>query len=169
MIKNIKLFIVIVIAYVLQTTIISDFNILGIFPNLFLIVVCGIAFLFGSTVGGTFGFAFGLLLDLTYGRAIGLNAFLGMYIGIILGHSNKRFFKDNYIVAVTFTGIATFIYETVIYIFGMFAYNQVFSLGYFFVNILLMILVNVIASFIVYPILLKFNIGIELNRNIFGR
>lgn len=169
MIRNFKLFVIVVIAYVLQTTIISDFNILGVAPNLFLVTTCGIAFLFGSTIGGVVGFIFGLLFDLTYGRAFGLYAFLGMHIGIILGQSNKRFFKDNYIVAVTFTGFATIVFETFIYIFAIFAYNQNFDFGAYFINIMLITLANVILSIIIYPILLKINIGVELDRNIFGR
>ena len=68
MIRNFKLAIIIIIAYALQTTIISDFNILGMTPDLFLVCTCGIAFLFGSTIGGVFGFAFGLLLDIAFGR-----------------------------------------------------------------------------------------------------
>lgn len=167
--RNIKLVLIIVIAYVLQTIIIPDFNILGVFPNLLLVIVCSVAFLFGSTVGGTVGFFSGLLLDFNQGRAIGLYAFFCMYIGVILGQFNKRFFKDNYFVAIMFTGIATAVYEIFIYIFGAFVYEQTFYFGNFITNILLSVLVNVIASVIVYPILLKINIGVEIDKNIFGR
>lgn len=169
MIRNFKLAIIIIIAYALQTTIISDFNILGMTPDLFLVCTCGIAFLFGSTIGGVFGFTFGVLLDIAFGRAIGLNAFLGMHIGIILGQFNKRFFKDNYIVAIAFTGITTIVFDTFIYFFRVLIYNQSFQFGAFFVNIMLAVLLNIIAAIVIYPILLKINIGVELDRNIFGR
>jgi len=167
--RNIKLVLIIVISYILQTIIIPDFNILGVSPNLLLVVVCGIAFLFGSTVGGTVGFFSGLLLDFNQGRAIGLYAFFCMYIGVILGQFNKRFFKDNYFVAIAFTGIATVIYDVLVYIFGAFVYDQMFNFGNFTTTVLLSALVNVITSVIAYPILLKINIGVELDRNIFGR
>jgi len=167
--RNIKLALIVVTAYVLQTVTMPDFNILGVAPNLLFVIVCGIAFLFGSTVGGTVGLFSGLLLDFTQGRAIGLSAFFCMYIGLILGQFNKRFFKDNYLVAVAFTGIATAIYEVLIYVFGAFVYEQSFDFGNFATGILLSSAVNVIASVIVYPILLKINIGVELDKNIFGR
>ncbi len=167
--KNVKLILIVVIIYILQTVIIPDFNILGVAPNLVLVVVCGIAFLFGSAVGGYVGFASGLLLDFTQGRAIGLYALLCMHIGIILGQFNKRFFKDNYFVAIALTGATTVIYEILIYIFGAFMYSQAFNFGNFITNVLLSALTNVIASIILYPILLKINIGVELDRNIFGR
>ena len=167
--RNIKLVLIIAIAYILQTVIVPDFSIFGVFPNLMLVVVCGISLLFGSTIGGVVGFSTGLLLDFNQGRAIGLYAFLCMYIGIILGQFNKRFFKDNYFIAIAITGVVTFIFESIVYFFGAFAYSQAFNFGNFMTNILLSMLVNVIASVLVYPIMLKINIGVELDRNIFGR
>lgn len=167
--KNIKLVLVLIIAYVLQTVIIPDFNICGVAPNLMLVVVCSVAFLFGSSTGGCVGFFAGILLDFNQGRALGLNAFLFMYIGIVLGQFNKRFFKDNYFVAITFTGLISIVYELFVYIFGAFVFSQTFSLGNFITNVLLSALVNVIASAVTYPIMLRVNIGVELNRRIFGR
>ena len=167
--RNVKLVLILVIAYVLQTVIVPDLNIYGVAPNLLLVVVCSVSFLFGSTIGGIVGFFAGLLLDFNQGRAIGLHAFFCMYVGMLLGQFNKRFFKDNYIVAVAITGLVTIVYETLVYIFGAFAYFQEFDFLSFFTTVMLAALVNVIASIIVYPFILKINIGIELNKNIFGR
>ena len=167
--KNVKLALIVVIIYILQTVIVPDFNILGVAPNLSLVLICSISFLFGSYTGAIIGFFSGLLLDFNQGHTIGLYAFLFMYIGLILGQFNKRFFKDNYIVAVVFVGVATLFFELIIYIFRILVYEQTFDFGILLLNIMLMILVNVIASIIIYPILLKVNIGVELDRNIFGR
>ena len=167
--RNVKLALIVIIAYVLQTVIIPDLNICGVAPNLLLVVVCSVSFLFGSTVGGTVGFFAGLLLDFNQGRAIGLYAFFCMYIGMALGQFNKRFFKDNYIVAVAITGLVTVFFETLVYIFGALAYFQKFDFLSFFTTIMLAALVNVITAVIVYPFILKINIGIELNKNIFGK
>ena len=138
-------------------------------PNLSLVLICSISFLFGSYTGAIIGFFSGLLLDFNQGHTIGLYAFLFMYIGLILGQFNKRFFKDNYFIAIAITGVVTFIFESIVYFFGAFAYSQAFNFGNFMTNILLSMLVNVIASVLVYPIMLKINIGVELDRNIFGR
>lgn len=167
--KGIKLTLVVLVTYILQTTVIPDFKFWGISPNLFLIVTCGLSFLFGSNVGAISGLMFGLLQDMNAGRAIGLNAFIYMYIGMTMGQFNKRFFKDNYIVCLIFIIFSTVMYETVIYIFSAFAYGQEFVFSSFAVKILIISLVNAITSMIVYPILLKINIGVELERNIFGR
>ena len=167
--KNVKLVLIVIIAYVLQTVIVPDLNICGVAPNLLLVVVCSVSFLFGSTVGGTVGFFSGLLLDINQGRAIGLYAFLCMYIGMALGQFNIRFFKDNYIVAIAITGLVTILYEILVYIFGALVYFQEFDFFRFFITLMLAALVNVITAVIVYPFILKINIGIELNKNIFGK
>lgn len=161
--------VIVVVTYILQTSLIPEFSVNGIYPNLFLVVTCGISFLFGSTVGAVNGFCLGLLSDFNQGRCVGLYAFLSMYIGMVLGQFNKRFFKDNYIVAIVFIGLATIFYEFAVYIFAMFAYGQEFQLFPLLGKTLMTALLNMIASVIIYPILLKFHIGIEVDRNIFGR
>lgn len=169
MIKGIKLFFIIIGVYLFQTIVMQDISFWGISPNLFLISVCGLSFLFGSNVGGTCGLILGLLQDMNMGRAIGLNGFLYMHIGILMGQFNKRFFKDNYVVSVVFIILATLSYELIIYIFGSLAYGQNFEIGMFLVKILSISFINAVTGIIIYPILLKINIGIELDRSIFGR
>lgn len=166
--KGIKLFLIVLGVYLLQTIVIQKISFWGISPNLFLVVTCGISFLFGSTTGGLCGLIFGLLQDMNMGRAIGLNGFLFMHIGIIMGQFNKRFFKDNYIVAVIFIIIATMLYELAVYIFGAFAYTQNVVIGRLVMKLLIAAFANAITSVIVYPVLLKINIGVELQRRIFG-
>ena len=169
MLKGIKLFFIIVGVCLLQTVIMPEIKFWGITPNLFLITVCGISFLFGSKTGGICGLVLGLFQDMNIGRTIGLNAFIYMYVGIILGQFNKRFFKDNYVVSVIFVIFATIAYETIIYIFGALAYNQNFVFSTFLIKILIGAFANAIISVIVYPVLLRINIGVELDRRIFGR
>lgn len=166
--KGIKLFCIVVGVYLLQTVLVQEITFLGISPNLFLVVTCGISFLFGSTTGGVCGLVFGLLQDMNIGRMIGLNGFLFMHIGIIMGQFNKRFFKDNYVVAVIFIILSTMVYELIVYILGAFIYSQDIMLGTLAVKILIRAFLNAITGIIVYPILLKINIGVEVDRRIFG-
>lgn len=153
----------------MQTIVIQEIKFWGITPNLFLIATCSISFLFGSKSGGICGLVLGLFQDMNMGRSIGLNGFLYMYIGIIMGQFNKRFFKDNYVVLTVFIVLATMAYETILYVFGTFVYDQTFILTTFLLKILIISFANIITSVIVYPILLRINIGVELERRIFGR
>lgn len=149
--------------------IIQEISFWGITPNLFLVTVCGLSFLFGSKTGAICGLVIGLLQDMNIGRTIGLNGFIYMYIGILMGQFNKRFFKDNYFVSVIFVILGTLAYEVIIYFFGALAYGQNFVLSTFFIKLFIISFANAITSIIVYPILLRVNIGLELDRSIFGR
>lgn len=165
--KTFTLTIIVLITYIIQTTIIQNFNILGIYPNLFLIVTCGVAFLFGSFSGGITGLSLGLLNDFYQGRNIGLYAILGLYFGIVLGQFNKRFFKDNYLVVLILIILSTLFYELFIYLFGVIIYSQNFDFMRLIVKLLLIMVTNIIAGIMVYPILLKVNLSFEIDRNIF--
>jgi len=165
--KQFFLFLVIIVSYVLQITVLPQITVFGISSNLILIVVCSIAFLFGATSGGVVGFCCGILLDLYYGRNIGLNALLYLYIGIILGNFNKRVFKAKYLVILIFMIFTTYIYELIVYIYGVIIYSQSINILSFLVNSSILVFMNTVLSFFIYPILLKINLGLELDRNIF--
>jgi rod shape-determining protein MreD len=165
--KQFILGIILIIAYVLQLTLVSEIQIFGVQANLLLIVTCAIAFLFGTVDGGITGVVLGVLLDLYQGRAIGLSALIFMYLGVFIGGFNKKFFKDNYLILLVLTIFATIAYETVMYIFSVFAYSQSFILLYLLKNLLLATVINVLFGAVIYPILLKINIGLEVHRNIF--
>jgi len=166
-VKQIFLTIVILLTYILQITLVPEITVFGVSANLCLIVVCSISFLFGSTSGGIVGFFCGILIDFYYGRSIGLNALLYLYIGIVLGSFNKRIFKDNYLVILFFMIITTFLYEFILYIYGIFTYSQSINFLIFMKNVFIVVCINTILSFFIYPILLKLNLGLEIDRNIF--
>ena len=165
--KYITLTLTVIIAYILQTTIIQNFNIAGIYPNLVLVVTCCVAFLFGSTSGSVVGFFIGILCDLYWGRTVGLYAIIGMYLGLIVGQFNKKFFKDNYLIVCVLIVLATLICETIIYIFSALVYAQDINLFTLLYKLFLSVIVNGIASIIIYPILMKINLTLEIDRSIF--
>lgn len=165
--KYLTLTLTVIITYVLQTTIIQNFNIAGIYPNLALVVTCCIAFLFGSTSGSVVGFSLGILCDFYWGRTIGLYAMLGMYLGLVIGQFNKKFFKDNYLIVCMIMVISTVFFETIVYIFSALIYSQNIDLLRLLFKLFVAIVVNGIASIIIYPILMKINLTLEIDRSIF--
>lgn len=159
--------IILVITYLLQLTFIPELRIFGVQANLILVVTCAIAFLFGSVDGSVVGILLGLLLDCYQGRNIGLSALIFFYIAIFVGDFNKKFFKDNYLILLVLTVFSTLIYETIIYVFSLFAYSQNLMILYLLKNLFLVTVMNILIGAIIYPILLKINIGFEAHRNIF--
>jgi rod shape-determining protein MreD len=85
-------------------------------PNLFIILIVSIALLRGNVEGAAVGFFTGLVQDLISGRAIGLYALLGLYIGFIMGSVNKRLYRENILISIFFTFIATIFYELVVFL-----------------------------------------------------
>lgn len=165
--KQVIIGIILLITYLLQLTLVSELRILEIQANLILVVTCAMAFLFGAVEGSIIGIILGLLLDLYQGRNIGLSAFILFYIAIFIGGFNKKFFKDNYLVLLILTVFSTIIYEGIIYIFSIIAYSQNFMILVLLKNLIIGIVMNIVIGAIIYPILLKLNIGFEAHRNIF--
>lgn len=114
--KTIVFAIYILCIALLQSTFIDYIKIYNIKPNLFIIFIVSIALLRGNVEGATVGFFAGLVQDFASGRIIGLYAILGVYTGFIMGSFNKRLYRENVLVSIFFTFIATLVYELAIYL-----------------------------------------------------
>lgn len=83
----IELFIVFLILYFLQSNFLSWYNILGIAPNLFILLILFVGLFMGKTYGFILGIIFGLILDFFVGTKIGINAIAMGIIGILRSSS----------------------------------------------------------------------------------
>lgn len=79
------------IAALLQPTVMRWMEIFGIGPNIFLIFVIAAALIRGKRAGAVCGLVFGLVLDMLVGRMIGVNALIFMYAGFLVGILCERF------------------------------------------------------------------------------
>jgi len=79
---------VVLAALTLQTTVLARLTLLGVIPQLVLVVVIALAWLEGERVGVTAGFFGGLLLDLQLPPAsiVGLTALVYTFIGYGVGY-----------------------------------------------------------------------------------
>lgn len=87
------IFITFVVIYFLQSNFFSWFNIAGIKPNLFIILVLFIGVFIGKTYGAAIGIVLGLLLDFFIGKTMGINASMLGIAGILRRNPYKKFFK----------------------------------------------------------------------------
>lgn len=81
----------VLLAFALQTTLLQQATILGVVPQLVLVVVVSLAYLDGERVGIVVGFAGGLLQDLSLppGSIVGLTALVYTLIGFGVGSWRK--------------------------------------------------------------------------------
>ncbi len=80
----------------MQSTLLSQFTIGGIAPNLLIIIVATVGFIHGNKFGMITGFAAGLILDIYFGSVIGLYAMIYMYIGYINGLFKKILYEGDF-------------------------------------------------------------------------
>ena len=74
--KKITAAIIILIGFLLQTSVFRSFELANVVPNMLLIVTVSYAYLRGRTSGLLIGFVCGLLLDMYCGSVMGLYAFI---------------------------------------------------------------------------------------------
>ena len=93
--KKMAIFIPTIIVFgILQTSLFPKMMILNVIPNLVLVMVCTIAYFFGSEDGLLFGIIGGLTLDVLTEYALGVNALFFAVTGFIVGFFPRKNFWD---------------------------------------------------------------------------
>lgn len=158
---NIGLILTTILVYILQVNFFNWFNIAGVMPNLFVIVILFIG-LFGSkTMGSICGLIIGLLLDLVIGTKVGINMVgLGL-IGFLATVFDKNFSKDSRMTIMVMTVVATAIFEVLSYLLN-YVFISINVEIFNFIKILAIELTyNLILTIILYPLMQKFGYYIE--------
>ena len=154
-------FFLIIVSFVLQSTIFQWISFGGIVPNILIILTSTYAIMRGDKVGLIMGFFCGLLADVFFGSFLGLNAIIYMYIGYLSGKFHQVFYPEDIKLPLIIIIVSDFVYGISIYIF-MFLLRGRFDFSYYFKNIILPELVyTILVSLIIYPILLFIHKKIE--------
>jgi len=159
----IGLIVTFIIIYLLQANFFAWFNLAGVKPNLFVILVLTIGLFAGRGIGTTFGIFFGISLDFFIGKSIGISGVMLGITGFVGGYLDKSFSKDSRITMITMIAIATFIYEIGVYIFNYFINSAQISIIYFVRTLIIELIYNAIITIIIYSLILKFGYKIEQN------
>nr|MCR5692181.1 rod shape-determining protein MreD [Eubacterium sp.] len=134
--KKIVVFFVIIISFLLQTTIFRNFELANVVPNFLLIVTVSYGYLRGRTSGLLIGFFCGLLLDLYCGSVIGLYAFIFMSIGFLLGYCQKFIFTDTLWLPAVLISISDLLYGIYYYVVEFLMRGRI-QFGYYFSRVIL--------------------------------
>ncbi|KXL54050.1 rod shape-determining protein MreD [Anaerotignum neopropionicum] len=101
----------VLINFILQTTLLQHLAIQSIFPNTALIIVVSYALLRGSKEGCIVGAFTGLLFDVFFGTAMGYYTLLYFALSYFTGKSQKNFYRENYLLPILFCALAAGIFE----------------------------------------------------------
>ena len=144
---------IVLLNFILQTTLFRWIAIAGIIPNTALIIVVCYAILRDDTEGALVGFFSGLLQDLLFGRIIGTSAFLMMIIGYFSGKPFRDFFKETYIVPIILVAIAGLSYEFMYYVINFLLQGRTNFMRYLGQIILPTVAYNLIISVFIYRLI----------------
>ena len=92
--RNIFITIMVIVCFVLQSTLFDTLSFGGISPNLLIIITAAFGFMCGRTCGLLVGFSSGLLYDIFFGDVLCFHALIYMYIGYINGNFKQIFYKE---------------------------------------------------------------------------
>lgn len=140
---------VILFAFLLQTTVFRSLELADVVPNLLLVVTVSYAFLRGRTSGIITGFFCGLLLDMMYGSVIGLYAFIFMTVGFIIGFCPRIYFRENLLLPTILIAISDLLYGVFYYI-TEFLMRGRLHFGFFFIHRILPEMVYTVIVGIVF-------------------
>ena len=152
---------VLFLAFIVQSTVLQYIEVFNVKPNIVVMLIIHVSLIRGSVEGAIFGFMGGLLMDALASRVVGLYSLIGMYMGVVAGYFNKRFFKDNYLVALIFTLVFTFVFEFSFYLLFYFIWGETRIL-YVLQNIIFPeAIYNCILAVPLYMILIKIDNWLE--------
>lgn len=115
-----------IVALLLQVTILDLIRVAGVKPDLVLILVVFNALLRGQLNGALWGFGAGLMEDVATGCCFGLNALVQMAVGYLAGMARTRLYVDSGVMVAVVTLLVSLFGGVVHYL--LFAYVDIFVL-----------------------------------------
>lgn len=155
--SKIVLFFMIIVCFLLQTTIFHLFAIGSITPNLLLVLCVSMGLMRGRKSGMWTGFFSGLLIDLFYGSLFGFYALIYMYIGFFSGYAFRIYYDDDIKVPMFLTAAMDLLYGLAVYVLQFLLRGRVGLFTYVYRIIIPEIVYTVFLTVIVYKIFYHVN------------
>lgn len=154
-------FIIFLILYFLQINFFSWFNMSGIKPNLFVLLVLCIGLFAGRSIGSILGMVFGFLLDIFIGKNVCPTGIILGIIGFAGGYLDKNFSKNSKLTIIIMCMTSTAVYEILQYFINIVGSKITIEIIPFLKILLIEMLFNAILTIILYPIIQKVGFYIE--------
>ena len=161
-IKSILIIILLfIIIYFLQCNFFSWFNIAGIMPNLYVVLVLFIGLFIGKKIGVLSGIIIGLILDALFGRDVGITSILLGAVGLAAEFLDRRYSKDSRITIIIMALVSTVLFEVAKYAICYFMHNVELEIWEFIRILLIENLFNSLLIIIVYAGMKKLGYYLE--------
>ncbi len=157
MARKIVTAVMVLLCFVLQSTLLQAVSLADVAPNLLIIITSSYGFMRGKKNGLLVGFFFGLLTDIFFGDVIGFYAIIYMYIGYANGMFHRIFFPEDIKLPLFLITVSDLVYGFTVYIL-LYLLRGRFHFTYYLLRVIVPETVYTIAiTVIVYPLVLKIN------------
>lgn len=112
--------IIVLVNFIIESTILHHFSVFGVIPNTSLIIVVCFSILSGKKTGSILGLILGFLEDMFFYDVIGVHALIYFILGYLIGLTDKKVFKENLFLPFVFTALSTFAFHLIYYVFMYF-------------------------------------------------
>lgn len=161
MLRKVCVAVLIILCFVLQSTVFRSLAFAGIVPNLLVILTASFGFMRGENEGLLIGFFSGLLCDIFFGDILGFYALILMYIGFLNGKFNRIFYPEDIKLPLGLIIVSDISYSMTCYIL-LFLMQGKFNFPFYFVNVIIPEAVyTILVTCILYPLILKLNERLE--------
>ena len=114
--RRIVMFLLVFVAFILQSTLLQVISIASIAPNLLIVLTVSFALMRGKREGMFVGFLCGLLTDIFFGNMLGFYTLLYTYIGFMNGLCYRIFYDDDIKMPVLLICSSDLAYNFIVYV-----------------------------------------------------
>lgn len=143
-------FVIFLVGFILQTTILNDLSVFGVTPNILLCIVIIFAFLFDRYYSLVYGVIFGLLQDILFGQILGIAALCYLLIGLTVRVAKTLLNSESIVSAIILTVGGTLMFD-----FLFWGLTSLFGSVYTIVAMLKMLAVAILYNIMIAIILYK--------------
>ena len=157
MLRTLLTGLIMLVCFLLQTSIFPMLLPIEVYPNLFIIITCTCGFMMEETPGLIVGFLCGLSYDVFFGDVVGFHALLYMYIGYLNGKFSRIFYPEDIKLPLALITVSDLTYSLISYILTFLVRGKL-DFPYYFLHIILPEMIcTLVATLIFYPPILKMN------------
>lgn len=146
--------ILVMVFFVLQTSVFGRLSVASVTPNLLIILVAVMGFMQGDRNALIIGFFCGLLVDLFTFNIIGIHALIYAIVGFVTGKFHNTFYPEDFKLPLLVVTGSDLGYSILMYFFT-YLFRARFHFGYYFLNVCLPELAyTLLVAVLIYPLFL---------------
>ena len=159
--RKVITFFIILISFLLQSTLFVKLKFGAVSPNLMLVVTSSFGFMRGRKSGIAVCAISGLLVDIFWGQLLGFHTVLYTVIGYLNGSFERLFYDEDVKLPIVLISASEFLYGICIYVF-VYMLQGDFAFGTYLFSIIIPELVyTILVTLILYQVILHINRKLE--------